>query len=121
MHFLFSLLFGFSRQGFCVPWLSWHLLCRPGWPRYSQTSNHLYLSAETEGVHQPPCGLNIVSLACYGCILPFLALRPLSGSPPRTLNKVRTLRVTKLKLPLLRSTRVHLDLEQEQFSLFICY
>ena len=40
----------FSRQGFSVsPWLSWNLLCRPGWP-WTQRSAFLWLCLPSAGI-----------------------------------------------------------------------
>jgi hypothetical protein len=47
---LFVLVFGFSRQGFSVqPWLSWNLLCKPGWP-WTQKSACLCLCLPSAGI-----------------------------------------------------------------------
>ena len=46
--------FCFLRQGFFVqPWLSWNLLCRPGWPG-TQRFACLCLSSAWDQRHSPP-------------------------------------------------------------------
>jgi hypothetical protein len=42
----FFLFFFFFETGFlCIPWLSWNLLCRPGWPQTQKSTCLCLLSA----------------------------------------------------------------------------